>query len=167
MTSDPLASLRGKVALVTGGGSGIGRGIAHALAGAGAAVAVADLDEERAGAVAAELGEPAMGLRMDVREAVDADAAVEAVLARHGRLDVLVNNAGYCRVRPLLELTVDEVTDMWRVHALGTLLCSQAAARPMIAAGYGRIVNITSGPAGYGASAGAAACSTSRASAAG
>jgi NAD(P)-dependent dehydrogenase (short-subunit alcohol dehydrogenase family) len=94
-----------------------------------------------------------MGLRVDVREAREVEHAVDAVLGRHGRLDVLVNNAGYCRVRPLLELTVDEVTDMWRVHALGTLLCSQAAARPMIQAGFGRIVNITSGPGGYGASA--------------
>ena len=88
-----------------------------------------------------------------MREATEVDAAVAAVLARHGRLDVLVNNAGYCRVRPLLDLAVDEVTDMWRVHALGTLLCSQAAARPMIEAGFGRIVNVTSGPGGYGASA--------------
>jgi 2-hydroxycyclohexanecarboxyl-CoA dehydrogenase len=145
--------LEGRVAIVTGAGSGIGRACAHALARAGAAVEVADLDGAAAQRVAAELGAPAAGVRMDVREPEDVDAAVAGVLGRHGRIDVLVNNAGYCRVRPILELAPDEVSDMWRVHALGTLLCSQAVAAPMTEAGFGRIVNVTSGPGGYGASA--------------
>jgi meso-butanediol dehydrogenase/(S,S)-butanediol dehydrogenase/diacetyl reductase len=145
-------ALEGRVAIVTGGGSGIGRAVAHGLADAGAWVVVADLDDRAAALVAAGLP-AAEARRTDVREPADVDALVQATLEQHERIDVLVNNAGYCRVRPLLELSPDEVADMWRVHALGTLLCSQAVAPAMIAAGFGRIVNITSGPGGYGASA--------------
>jgi NAD(P)-dependent dehydrogenase (short-subunit alcohol dehydrogenase family) len=143
--------LTGQAAIVTGGASGIGRAIVAALAEAGAAVVVADLAADAATAVAAELpaGE---AFALDVRDAARIDALVARTLQRFGRVDVAVNCAGHCTLRPVLEVTAQEAEDLWRVHALGTLLVCQAAARPMCAAGYGRIVNVVSGPGGYGAS---------------
>src|SRR6185436_20371853 len=131
--------------------SGIGRAIVAALAEAGAAVVVADLDADGAAAVAAELpaGE---AFALDVRDAARIDALVARTLERYGRVDVAINCAGHCTLRPVLEVTAQDAEDMWRVHALATLLVCQAAARPMCAAGYGRIVNVVSGPGGYGAS---------------
>jgi meso-butanediol dehydrogenase / (S,S)-butanediol dehydrogenase / diacetyl reductase len=87
-----------------------------------------------------------------VRDASAIEALVATLVEQHGRLDVAVNCAGYVTLRPVLEVTAQEAEDQWRVHALGTLLLCQAAARPMLAAGYGRIVNIVSGPGGYGVS---------------
>lgn len=150
-----MRPLEGQSAIVTGGGSGIGLAIAEALAIDGATVAVADLDGERAAAAAAGIeaeGGHAVGVRADVTSADDVEALVGAVADRQGRLDVLVNNAGYCQVKPFLELTEDDVRRMWEVHALGTFLVSRAALPHMVARRYGRIVNVVSGASGYGAS---------------
>jgi NAD(P)-dependent dehydrogenase (short-subunit alcohol dehydrogenase family) len=147
-----VSRLDGQAAIVTGAGSGIGKAIAAALAAEGATVAVADLDGDRAAEAAAEIGERAHSVRADVTSAEEVDALVREVVARHGRIDVLVNNAGYCQVKPFLELTEDEVRRMWEVHALGTFLCSRAALPHMLARRYGRILNVVSGDGGYGAS---------------
>jgi NAD(P)-dependent dehydrogenase (short-subunit alcohol dehydrogenase family) len=136
-----VSELAGQVAVVTGGASGIGRAIAAGLTEAGAVVVVADL---------AATGPE--GARTDVSDAEEVDRLVRDVLERHGRVDVLVNCAGICSVRPFLELTEEDLRRMWEVHALGTFLCSRAVVPAMRERGYGRIVNIVSGPAGYGAS---------------
>jgi NAD(P)-dependent dehydrogenase (short-subunit alcohol dehydrogenase family) len=147
--------LAGQVALVTGGASGIGRAVAHAFAGEGAAVVVCDLDAARAAAVAEEieaLGGSADAVSADVSVAAEVTAAVDGAVARRGRLDLLVASAGFCRARPFLELEEADVRRLWEVHALGSFLVGQAAARHMVQAGYGRIVYVVSGPGGYGAS---------------
>jgi acetoin reductase-like protein len=145
----PSYELQGQVAIVTGGGRGIGRAIALRLAREGASVAVADLDEAGASAVAWEIaagGGQALPLSVDVTRRDDADAMVRATVERFGRLSIMVNNAGIAAVAPLME--TDEATwdRLMSVNAKGVLLCSQAAARQMIAqAAGGRIVNNASG----------------------
>jgi NAD(P)-dependent dehydrogenase (short-subunit alcohol dehydrogenase family) len=145
-----------QVAIVTGAASGIGRAVAQALARDGAAVVGADLDLDGARETAAAIESAdgrAEAVRADVTSASDVAALVEGVVDRYGRLDVLVNNAGTCQVKPLMDLSDDDVRRMWDVHALGSFRCAQAAARAMLPRGHGRIVNVVSGPGGYGASA--------------
>ena len=101
--------LEGKTALVTGAASGFGRGIAEAYVREGARVAIVDLNEEGARRVAAELGDNAIALRCDVSRAEDVEAAVAATNDAFGRLDIVVNNAGWTNPnRPLME--TDEAT---------------------------------------------------------
>jgi NAD(P)-dependent dehydrogenase (short-subunit alcohol dehydrogenase family) len=150
-----MSRLQDRVAIVTGGGSGIGRAIALRLAAEGAIAVIGDIDEAGAAETAALVeadGGRAHSLRADITDAADVAALVDATAERLGRLDVLVNNAGICQVKPFAALSAEDLEGMWRVHALGTFLCSQAAARHMAAARFGRIVNIVSGLHGYGAS---------------
>jgi meso-butanediol dehydrogenase/(S,S)-butanediol dehydrogenase/diacetyl reductase len=156
----PRYELDGQVAIVTGAGRGIGRAIAQRLARDGAWVVVADLDRGLASSVAAEvaaLGGQALPVAVDVTRRDDVEAMVRETVARFGRLNILVNNAGVAAVAPLME--TDEATwdRLMSVNAKGVLLCSQAAARQMIAqaaaqrapgpegGGGGRIINNASG----------------------
>jgi gluconate 5-dehydrogenase/2-deoxy-D-gluconate 3-dehydrogenase len=133
----------GRVALVTGGGAGIGRATAHALAQAGAHVAVSDIDADAAHTVAQEIGR-GEAHRLDVADEAAVKAVVGALIDRHGRIDVLVNNAGVgARMA-----TVDLPTERWRhVHAVnldGSFFCAREAGRHMLAAGRGAVVNVAS-----------------------
>ena len=145
----PRYDLEGQAAIVTGAGRGIGRAIALRLAREGVSVSVADLDLASAEQVAEETGAAggeALALQVDVTSKEDADRMVRETVARFGRLDILVNNAGVAAVVPLIE--TDEATWdlLMNVNAKGVLLCSQAAARQMIAqGGGGRIINNASG----------------------
>ncbi|MCI2240268.1 glucose 1-dehydrogenase [Paenibacillus sp. TRM 82003] len=141
-------SLTGKVALVTGGYRGLGRAFAQALAEAGADVVVAARDagrcEEAARQIAATTGRRALGLRLDVTDRAEVEAAVERATTELGGLHVLVNNAGTCVHRPALEVTDDEYDDVVTTNLKGVWLPSQVAARWMAAHGGGSIVNIGS-----------------------
>ena len=141
----PRYDLEGQAAVVTGAGRGIGRAIALRLAREGAGVTVADLDEANAQKVTAEIraaGGRANGYRVDVTQKDDVERMVYQTVEWFGRLDIQVNNAGIGIVAPLLE--TDE--EAWNVNAKGVLLCSQSAARQMIAQGNGgRIINNASG----------------------
>ena len=143
-------SLEGKAAIVTGADSGIGQGIARALARHGCRVAVNYFGTaERADATMAELrelGVDAMAVQADVRVASDIDAMVEAAVARFGRLDVFVNNAGVQTSGAFLDVTEAEWDLVVDTNLKGCFLGTQAAARRMIAGGNGgSIVNIGSG----------------------
>jgi NAD(P)-dependent dehydrogenase (short-subunit alcohol dehydrogenase family) len=133
---DPLAEFRldGDVAVVTGGASGIGRAVATALTAVGAHVAIFDLAAE---------GED--GYAVDVADGTQVEVAFAKVVARHGRLDVLFNNAGIAVRRPSTELTLDDWNRVVAVNMTGVFLCAREAARHMLAGGRGgRIVNTAS-----------------------
>jgi len=133
----------GRVALVTGGASGVGSAVARLLYQSGALVGLLDL--VRPDEVAAAIGSGVVPLEADVRRSAAVEAAVAEVVARHGRLDVLVNAAGVAG-RSLRTLEVDD--EEWElvmgVNASGTFACMRAALRPMLEQGYGRIVNVAS-----------------------
>lgn len=149
MTFDPNTMLRldGEVALVTGAARGIGAASAALIAAAGATVIVADLDPSAAEASAAAIrarGHHASALTLDVSDEAKVAAAFEDVEARHGRLDVLVSNAGIALRKPTVELTRADWDKVVAVNLSGVFLCAQAAARMMLAGAGGRIVNIAS-----------------------
>ena len=144
-------SLENKVVLVTGSGRGIGRAIAERFAGVGARVAVNDVTAETAGAVTDAIeatGGTAMAVVADVSDSGQVATMIDAVMAQHGRIDVLVNNAGI--VRPMLHFfEADEA--WWRrildVNLTGHFLVSHPTARIMAKAGGGSIINMSSGGA--------------------
>ena len=141
--------LSGKVALVTGAARGIGRAIATAFAEQGAQVAVSDLLLDGAQAVTGEIDEAggprAIALRLDVADAESVRQAVAATVAEFGRLDILANNAGIHRGHLIVDFPLDDWEAVFAVNVRGALLCSQAAARQMIAQGEGGcIINMSS-----------------------
>ncbi len=147
-TIQQMFDLTGQSAIVTGGGMGIGQGIALRLAEAGASVMVADIDFEAAGKTVDEIinmGGSAQAIRADVSQVADAENVVSKTLEVFDRLDILVNNAAFCPVTPVMTVT-EEVWD--RVHQInlkGLFFFSKAAAGAMIKTGRGgRIVNIAS-----------------------
>ena len=124
-------ALSGVTVLVTGGGNGIGRDIAAELAGAGAVVAVLDLDAAAAAATAAECG-AAASYGVDITDPEAVSAALQDLVGRVGRVDVVVNNAGTVHVDPLLDLPLDTWRRVMRVNLEGTFVVAQAAARLMV-----------------------------------
>ena len=140
-------ALAGQVAIVTGGASGIGRAIVDALAGAGATVAIVARGLERAQAAAAEVtaqGGAAYAYAADVVDETQVNAAFDAILKAHGRLDILVNNSGVTRdglIMRMSDAQWDEVVD---TNLKGVFHCCRAAARALLKQKSGRIVNITS-----------------------
>jgi NAD(P)-dependent dehydrogenase (short-subunit alcohol dehydrogenase family) len=138
-----LLRLDGRVAMVTGGGAGIGRATAQALAQAGAHVAVTDIDLAAAEAVAAEIGR-GEAHRLDVADEAGVAAVVEAIAGRHGRIDVLVNNAGLGARLPTVELPTERWRQVIAVNLDGSFFCARAVGRHMLAAGQGAVVNLAS-----------------------
>jgi 3-hydroxybutyrate dehydrogenase len=134
----------GKVAVVTGAAGGIGFRIAELLADAGARVAVADLDGAAARAAAGRIGRGAMGVEADVSKEAAVDAALDAVLAAHGRLDVLVNNAGLQFVSPVEDFPAARFEQLVRVMLFGPFYAIKKAFPVMKAQRYGRILNVAS-----------------------
>jgi 3-oxoacyl-[acyl-carrier protein] reductase len=138
-------TLDSKAALVTGAARGIGQAIARRLAADGARVALLDRDAAAAEAAALAIGGDAFAIGADVTRAPEVDAAVERVVDRWGRLDVLVNNAGITgRSFPIWELTDDDWRRVIDVDLTSVFLCCRAAVRAMLPRGSGRIVNIAS-----------------------
>jgi NAD(P)-dependent dehydrogenase (short-subunit alcohol dehydrogenase family) len=147
MTTDPVR-LEGRTALVTGANRGLGRAFASALAQAGADVVVVGRDdaknEEAAAAIAEETGRRATVQTGDVTRPADVARIVEGAVSAHGRIDVLVNNAGLCFHRPALEVPDEEFDQVFDVNLRGLWQMSRAVAPLMIEAGGGSIVNIGS-----------------------
>jgi NAD(P)-dependent dehydrogenase (short-subunit alcohol dehydrogenase family) len=142
-------ALAGKVAVVTGGGTGIGNGIGQSLAQAGAKVVLSphkNVDgAERTAATLRQAGASAIVQACDVREYAQVQALFDTTLREFARVDILVNNAGITEPRPLLEMTPDEWDRTLDINLRGMFLCTQRAAREMIAQGSGgTIVNLSS-----------------------
>jgi 2-dehydro-3-deoxy-D-gluconate 5-dehydrogenase len=139
-----LLDLRDKVAVVTGGAAGIGLAIATRLAEAGAAVTIADRDDETAAVAVKELTERGYDVAAVTGDIAD-PADVARVFERAGDVDILVNNAGIYPFRPVLDMAPEDFERVLRVNLEGVFLCSQHAARLMVARGRGgRIINVTS-----------------------
>jgi short-subunit dehydrogenase len=142
--SDPI-SLDGASAAVTGAGNGIGRAIAIHLARAGAKVAVGDIDLAAAEAVAAQIGDRAIAVRLDVSDPHQFAAFLDAAEERHGPLQVMVNNAGVDWVGPF----ADEPDEVSRreiaINLYGTVLGSKLALAGMLPRRAGHLVNVASG----------------------
>lgn len=133
------ASHATRVAFVTGAASGIGKAIATRLAAEGACVVVADLDLEKAQAAASELGDSdvAVGVQVNVTDAAQVDAAIEAAVLAFGGVDLVVNNAGVSLSKPLLETTERDWDLQHDIMAKGSFLVAKAAARVLIEQGLG------------------------------
>jgi 2-hydroxycyclohexanecarboxyl-CoA dehydrogenase len=145
--------LRGQTAIVTGGGQGIGRGIALALADAGADVALFDVNPAAARDVAREVesrGRRALALDVDVTHLARVEAAIAETVAALGRLDVLVNNAGWTPNEAFAASAPETWQRIVAVNYVGVLNCSRAALAHMIPASGGRIVSIASDAARIG-----------------
>lgn len=139
--------LDGKVAVVTGASSGLGVAFAESLAAAGARVALVARRRERLEALAARLadeGAEALAVPCDVTLESDVDRAAEEVLARFGRVDVLVCNAGVTTIVPAETQGLGDFRATLDVNLTGVFLCAQRFGRPMLAQGAGSIVNVSS-----------------------
>jgi NAD(P)-dependent dehydrogenase (short-subunit alcohol dehydrogenase family) len=146
---DPAALFRidGRVAVVTGASSGIGAALAEGLCGAGARLALAARRRERIDELAARLaaeGSDVRAFACDVSREADVDRLVCDVLARFGRVDLLVNNAGITEVIAAEEESLATFERVLATNLTGAFLCSQRCARAMLANGGGAIVNVAS-----------------------
>src|SRR5919202_2761677 len=151
LRTDPRAHrdevLDGLVVLVTGGARGLGEAICRRLARSGASVVAADVRADDGSTTAASIrddGGRAEALELDVADARAAEAAVRSIVDRHGRLDVLVNNAGVDVTAPLEEISVEDWDRILGVNLRGPVLMSRFAFAAMRERGRGHIVNIVS-----------------------
>ncbi|MBV1892415.1 MAG: SDR family oxidoreductase [Ilumatobacteraceae bacterium] len=148
-------NLNDKVTLVTGAGQGIGKGIADSLAEYGAHVIIAEINETTGKEAAVEIesrGGSAEAIQLDVTDYDLVKEAINAVVAQHGRIDVLVNNAGWDLPEPFLVSTPDTWAKVIAINYLGVVHTCHAALPHMIEAGRGRIVNIGSDAGRVGSS---------------
>ena len=134
----------GRVALVTGASRGLGRAAAARLVERGASIAINVRDRARAEAIAAELGDRAFAVPGDITAAGVPDALVSQVVARFGRLDILVNNAAHALGTRLEQLTAEEWRQAMEVNMTAPFLLTKAAIPTMKSQRYGRIINISS-----------------------
>lgn len=139
--------LQDKVVIVTGGASGLGYGIAEEVAKQRAKTVIADIDDVGGSASSSSL--QAMGFqssfeRVDVSSETSVQNMVTCVLEKYGRIDVLVNNAGVTRFKPLLEMSSDEWDYVMNVDLKGVFLCTKQVLPSMLHHQYGVIVNIAS-----------------------
>lgn len=148
--SGPVIDLSGRVALVTGAAGGQGRAHARLMTSLGAKLVLTDLDGAAAEAIAAEVGGGAIGLAHDVSSAADWGAVRDRIAAQHGRLDVLVNNAGLCVLGAFEELPEALIRKTIDVNLVGAILGMQLML-PLMRERGGSIVNIasTAGLRGY------------------
>jgi NAD(P)-dependent dehydrogenase (short-subunit alcohol dehydrogenase family) len=137
-----MYALSGRVGLVTGGGGGIGRAIAQRLAHDGMAVAVLDRDGAVAQTVAAEIG--GLAVTADVTRPEEVGRAVDTVLARFSRVDLLVNNAGVAWMGPVLDTPLEALRSMLAVNVEGVFIVSRAVLRHMVERRAGSVVNLAS-----------------------
>lgn len=137
--------LQGKVALITGGASGFGAEIVRMFAREGAKVVNMDLNGEGAKKIAAEAGNGAIAVAGDVTKGADIDAAVKAAVDTFGRLDIVVNNAGWThRNKPIMDVSEDEFDRVYAINVKSIFLMTRACVPVMRKQGGGNIINVGS-----------------------
>jgi len=137
--------LEGKSALITGAAQGIGRGFAQAYIREGATVAIADINLAAAEQTAEELGDAAYAVHVDVSDQESIDAAIDSVVAKAGKLDILINNAALFDAAETVDITRESYDKLYAVNVGGTIFMLQAAAKQMIRQGHGgKIINMAS-----------------------
>ena len=140
-----MTRLNGKSALITGAARGIGRGFAEKYLEEGATVAIADINIEAAEATAAQLGEGAYAVPLDVTDQLSIDTALAQVVAKTDKIDILLNNAALFDAAETVDITRESYERLYAVNVAGTLFTMQAAARQMIVQGHGgKIINMAS-----------------------
>ena len=139
-----LFDLTGKVAIVTGGNGGIGLGMAGGLADAGATVVLAGRNQAKGDAAATELGRGAVFIAADVTQKAQCVDLVAQTVAKFGRLDILINNAGIAIRKNPEDYTEEEWHRVMDTNMTSAFLCAQAAYPAMVRAGGGKIINIGS-----------------------
>ncbi len=142
-----MGGVSGRVALVTGSAQGIGRAIALTLARDGAAVAIADILEDKIPAVVNEItsaGGQAAGFKMNVADEDSVKATFKEVIAKFGKLEILVNNAGIARDQLMMRMKRSDWDLVMAINLTGPYLCMQQALGSMVRQHWGRIVNIAS-----------------------
>ncbi len=139
--------LKDKLAIITGGARGIGAAAARLFAEEGALVAVADFDATTGEALCREIGEKggrAASFRVDVASRASVQSMVDGVMAKFGRIDILINNAGITRDAILLKMTEEHWEKVLDVNLTGVFNCTRAVAAVMVNQGSGRIINTSS-----------------------
>ena len=140
-----MKRLDGKTALITGAARGIGFAYAKAYVREGARVAIADINIERARQAAAEIGDAAIAIHMDVTRQESIDAGVAEAVEKLGRIDILINNAALFTAAPIVEITREDFDKVFAVNVSGAVFTLQAVAKHMIArGGGGKIINMAS-----------------------
>jgi NAD(P)-dependent dehydrogenase (short-subunit alcohol dehydrogenase family) len=135
---------KSKVAIITGGGSGIGEALCTALIQREAIVYVADVDYDNAESVASH-NSTATAVKVDVSDSKQVSALIENVVATHGRLDYMFNNAGISILGECRDLSLDHYRSLFDVNLLGVLYGTHGAYAVMVKQGFGHIINISSG----------------------
>jgi meso-butanediol dehydrogenase / (S,S)-butanediol dehydrogenase / diacetyl reductase len=133
-----------KVGIVTGGTAGIGRGVAERLVSEGASVAICDINTAAAEETAAELGNKAIAIRMDVTQRSEVDSAVQKILAHFGKIDILVNNAALRWPQSFLAIEERDWDRMCSVNLKGVYLVTRSVLEHMVGRRYGKIISIAS-----------------------
>jgi NAD(P)-dependent dehydrogenase (short-subunit alcohol dehydrogenase family) len=139
--------MEGLVAVITGSARGLGKAIAERLFHEGARVSLWDIDPETVDQLSRQLDPArvtAISVRVDITNEGAVDRAVSDTLERFGRIDVLVNNAGISRHRPIQEMTIEMFESVMRVNVTGTFICCRAVTPVMMQQQRGKIVNISS-----------------------
>lgn len=140
-----MKRLEGKSALITGAARGIGYGFAEAYVREGANVAIGDINLDAAREAAAELGDAAYAIELDVTQQDSINAAISSVIAEAGKLDILINNAALFDAAETVDIDRASYDKLYAVNVAGTLFTMQAAAKQMIAQGHGgKIINMAS-----------------------
>lgn len=147
-----MGKLDDKTAIVTGAGQGIGRAIAKKLAAEGATVVVTDVNESTAKETAETIGGGAVGIHTDVTSRESVNAMVEQVRKQFGRIDVLVNNAGWDKAGPFVDSDPADWDRVIQINLYGVLNTSKAVLPVMAEQGHGSVVNLASDAGRVGSS---------------
>ena len=150
-----MERFKNRVAVITGGAQGIGEAIARKLSSEGGTIAILDIQHEKAQLVANNLnseGANAIALRMDITDSMNVRHAVQDVEGRLGKVDILINNAGWDKAAPFIELTEELWDKVIAINLRGPITITRAVLDGMISRNYGKIVNIASDAGRVGSS---------------